>query len=187
MHTLHGEVGMAKWVGSAGTCAAALLTLAVSGCATSTPSAMGGAPPGWAPPTDFRGEPASAVVDWLGEPDVVRRVSPDLLLYEWYGRLQQFAGGQVLGLDPMGGFFVKPDGTVVGPACWMNGVLATNVDQIVSILGPPTRLKRYRFFDAYTWVPAKCAGPAPAGARPGGVDVRLSLSVDKDGSIRGWS
>jgi hypothetical protein len=178
---------MPRWTGVAGTCAAALLALVMSGCATSIPPGMAEPPPWWAPQTNFRGKPASTVVDWLGEPDIVRRVSPDLLLYEWYDRDRLDPGYPDPGLLSETAFFVRPNGTVVGPALSLTGVCPTGVDEIVAILGPPTRLKHYRFFDAYAWKPRKKPGEPASGVGTPVLEMRLSLSVDKGGWVRSWS
>ncbi len=130
---------------------------------------------------DLHGRPASA----LGEPDKIRRVARGLLLYEYHGGVDP--GYPDPGLSTAVAFFVRPDGTVIGPACAIDNMVMTNVDEIVAILGPPTRLRRYQLGKAeYSWRPQKPEHGRTAQPGASVVEMRLTLAVDKYGYIRAW-
>jgi len=90
-------------------------------------------------------------------------------------------------MEAVAGFFVRPDGTVVGPACVVSGIYLTNIEEIGAILWPPTTLKHYRHFDAYTWLPDTRRHELATESSEPRVEMRLALSVDKDGFVLGWN
>lgn len=161
--------------------------MATSACATSGASGRRSRPAEPVAAPTFHGRSASDLVERFGEPGTVRRVAPGLLLYEWYQRGGVDPGYPDPGLETKAGFFVRPNGTVIGPACAIDSMFMTNVDEIVAILGPPTRLRRYRHFDQYTWCPEKPKHGRTAQPGTSVVEMRLALSVDKYGYITGWS
>jgi hypothetical protein len=183
MRTSKGAVEVRTWLRVVSVCAIAVAAMAALACAS---SGTGGQQSRTAEPVaacDLHGRPASC----LGEPDKIRRVAPGLLLYEWYHRDCLGPEYPDAGLSPEVGFFVRPDGTVIGPACAIDNMVMTNVDEIVAILGPPTRLRRYQLGKAeYSWRPQKPEHGRTAQPGASDVEMRLTLAVDKYGYIRAW-
>jgi hypothetical protein len=188
LRTSKGAAEVRTWLGAVCMCAIALAATVALACASSGAGGQENRRAELVAAIDFQGRPASTLVDWLGEPDKIRRVAPSILLYEWYHRGRLDPGYPDPGLETKAGFFVRPDGTVIGPACAIDSVPMTNVDEIVAVLGPPTRLRRYRLGNAeYSWRPQKPEHGRTAQPRTCVVEMRLTLAVDKYGYIRAWN
>jgi hypothetical protein len=176
-------------------CAVTVLTV-VGSASASVPKPAAQAPPAGVQDAgpgfrvmSFQGRPKSALVKWLGAPVKIKRLADGLLLYVWLDSPYGLGtSGYPEGLRAGAGFFVRPDGTVIGPACRMEGIRPTTVEELMAIIGSPSRVESSEVFGVsyYVWKPTSRKSVQATGTKPLKVLTRFSAGADAQGRIFCW-